>query len=126
MPRPPISGMLDHTARLWRPSKNFGELRERRDTLIPVVTFPCAVNRPSARLGNTGPGLQNVGERDVYTEPTVDLRARDVLELLTGPEAGKKVEIDEDPTNVRGHHLEARARITVVVLPSEEGGGGES
>lgn len=123
MPRPSITSLLDHTAKLWRPTKGFGELREREDTLVEIGSFACAVNRPSARLGNTGPGLQNVGERIVYTEPTVDLRARDVLELTAGPETGKTIEIDEDPTNVRGHHLEARARITVVELPDATPGG---
>lgn len=123
MPRPSILPLLDHTARLWRPLEGYGPLRERVDTLTETATFACAVNRPSARLGDVGPGLTNVGERFVYTETAVDLRPRDVLELTAGPDAGLRIEIDEEPTNVRGHHLEARARIWSGRLPSDEPGG---
>lgn len=118
MPRPRVARMFDHTARIWRPTRSLGPLRERTDVLEQAGDFACAVTRPSARLGNPGPGLTTIGERMVYAETSVDLRPRDVLEILTGPEAGRTVEIDEQPTNVRGHHLEARTRLWSGTLPS--------
>lgn len=111
MPRPRIARLFDHTARHWRPVKSLGAIRIETTTFEDVGSFACAINRPSARLGDPGPGLTNVGERIVYAETSVDLRPRDVLEITAGPETGRRIEIDEEPTNVRGHHLEARARI---------------
>lgn len=121
MPRPRIARLFDHTARLWRLAEVLGPLREREDVLQPVTSFRCAVDRPGARLGDPGPGLITVGERYVYVETSVDLRARDVLELTDGPDVGQLLEIDETPTNVRNHHKEATARIYNGQLPDDEG-----
>lgn len=126
MPRPRIERLFDHVARQWRPTQVLGALREQVDTLAVVGSFPCAINRPSARLGDPGPGLTTIGERNVYTTTDVDLRPRDVLEITSGPETGRRIEIDEEPTNVRGHHKEARARIWAGELPDEEIPGGAS
>jgi len=126
MPRPRIARLFDSTARLWRPSPGLGPLRERVDQLLEVETFACAVNRPSARIGMSPPGLRNVGERMIYTETTVRLRPLDVIELTSGPEAGLRLEVDEVPTNVRDHHMEQRARIWVGELPTDSSGEGES
>lgn len=126
MPRPSIARLFDHVASQYRPDDTaLGSMRERLGTLAPVTSFRCAVNRPTARLGDTGPGLTNVGERMVYVEVSVDLRPRDVLELTEGPEAGLRIEVDEQPTNVRGHHKEARCRIFAGDVP-DDGGGSES
>jgi len=126
MPRPSISRLFDHVARQLRPGDDLGSMREQVGTLAEVGTFRCAVNRPSARLGDTGPGLTNVGERMIYAEVSIDLRPRDVLQLITGPEAGLAIEVDEQPTNVRGHHLEARCRIFAGDVEPADAGGGDS
>lgn len=126
MPRPRIARLFDHTARQWRPVEVLGPLRERAEDPGIVATFECAVNRPTARLGDPGPGLTNVGERMLYAETSVDLWPRDLIELTAGPEAGLVIEVDEQPTNVRGHHLEARCRIFSGTLPESEIPGGES
>lgn len=117
MPRPGIARLFDHTATVYRLAKVVGPLRERDDVLQPLTVIRCAVDRPGARLGNPGPGLTNIGERMVYVETSVDLQERDVLELTDGPDAGQVLEIDEAPTNVRGHHKEAGARIYAGALP---------
>lgn len=117
MPRPRIARLFDHTATVWRPVPSLGTYRERVETLTDVGTLDCAVNRPTARLGEAGPGLVNSGERMVYLSADADIAGRDVLELLTGPEAGMLLEVDEAPTNVRGHHIEARARLWAGTLP---------
>jgi len=117
--RPRIARLFDHTVTVWRPVRVLGPFRVREDVLTPIATFRVAVNRPTARLGDPGPGLTTTGERMVYAEPSRDLRPRDVLELTAGPESGLRVEIDETPTNVRGHHLEARARLWSGQLPTE-------
>lgn len=126
MPRPPIAGLFDHAARHWRPVESLDAMRETIDTPTVVGTFRCAVNRPTARLGDPGPGLTNVGERMLYVETSIDLRARDLIELTAGPEAGRILEVDEDPTNVRGHHIEARCRIFTGTLETDGDAGGDS
>lgn len=126
MTRPPIARLFDHTARHWRPVKALGTLREELTTWQDVGEFACAVNRPTARLGNPGPGLTTIGERILYTEVTVDLRPRDVIELTAGPETGRLLEVDEEPTNVRDHHLEARTRIFSGTIGADDAPGGES
>lgn len=125
MPRPPIDGILDHTATVWRKSEALGSMRQPSGAFVAVGSIPCAVNRPTARLGNEGPGLAPIGERDLYTRLDSGIQQRDVIQFTAGPETGLTIEVDEQPTNIRGHHLESKCRIWKGTLP-DQGGGGES
>lgn len=114
---PSIDHLLDHTGTVWRPQDAFGALRTNARTYTRVATgVPVAVRRPSARYQNIGAGVTGSGDRVLYTSASVDLRARDVVVLATGPDAGTRWEIDEDTTRPRGHHAELRCRAFHGVL----------
>ena len=114
-----FAGLLDHTARIWRRSVAPGRLRE------DVVTYTaqdelaaCTVRRPRAPISDIGPGFAPSGERVVYLLPGEDLLERDVIELVTGPDAGGTFEVNGPVTRPRGHHIEARCSVWHGDLPS--------
>jgi hypothetical protein len=113
-----LGSFLDHQATIYRATITKGRSGEEIRTLVAVATeVPISVRRPSARIGNRGPGLGAIGERVIYTESDVDLAERDVVQLTSGPDAGALVEIDSPPTRPRGHHLEATGRLWAGKLP---------
>jgi hypothetical protein len=112
----PFATFLNHTLTVWRPSVQLGALREEKRKYTALATVPAAVRRPSARLGDTGPGLSEIGERIVYLESTVDVAERDVLQFVTGPDAPELLEIDSPPTRLTSSvttdtHLEVTCRF---------------
>lgn len=110
-PRPSITSLLDHTARIHRPaqfSATLGSLNQAHVLVASAV--PCAVRRPQAIVVDVGPGLSPAGERDIYFELGVDLLTLDVIELVTGPDAPGTWEVNGPPTRPRDHHVEARCR----------------
>jgi hypothetical protein len=117
-----LEGLLDHTARIWRPVVSLGVVREEIRTFIPVALADCTVRRPSARVADAGGGLVSQGERVVYFEPEVILEPRDIIELTSGPDSPGLFEVDAPVTRPRGHHIEATCRLWLGKLPPLEEG----
>lgn len=110
-----LARMFDHTAQVWRSTSSQGatygeEVREWAKVGSPVK---CGVRRPSAVMADAGPGVAPIGERVIYLFPDTNIQARDVIQLLTGPDAvvdPPTFEVDSPPTRPRGHHVETRCR----------------
>lgn len=119
-----FSNLLDHTAKVWRPTESHGALRTVVQTFALVSTVRVAVNRPTragsgAMLADLGPGLKPTGQRILYATAGWDIQTRDVIELTAGPDSPGRFEVDEPPTRPRGHHLELRCRYWAGVLPGD-------
>lgn len=116
-----FADLLDHTVRVRRPTESKDNPLRVVERSYPVIgTYPCAVNRTQARIGDVGPGLAPIGDRVVYLEASADVAARDILELLTGPDAPETLEIDRPPTRPRGHHTELICLFYNGTLPAVE------
>lgn len=103
-----FSSLLDHTARIWRRTEALGTYRQT--TIAYDIVYPslrCTLRRKRAMLSDAGPGMVDVGERTVYFRPRVTLEERDLVELVTGPDAPDWLEV-ESRSKPRGHHVEAR------------------
>jgi hypothetical protein len=115
--------LFDVTLRVWRPSKALGPQRNEIVTYAQVGTdslVPNAVvNRPSARLGDPGPGLTPVGERRLYMTVTANIQARDVVQFVSGPDAGYRGEVDDAPTRPRNNHTEIVTKVWRGKLPGD-------
>jgi hypothetical protein len=103
-----FASLLDHQARVWRLDETLGDHRETVHDRAPVYdSVPCTLKRMRAVLSDAGPGLVPSGERTVYFLPAVTLEQRDVVELISGPDAPATLEV-ESSSKPRGHHVEAR------------------
>lgn len=106
-----IDHLLDHTATVWRPSDTLGTLRSNvRGYAVVNEDVSAGVRRPAALLADIGPGVAPLGQRVIYLAAGANVAARDVISLMTGPDAPGRWEVDEQPTSPRGHHVELRCR----------------
>jgi hypothetical protein len=104
--RPDIAHLLDHTANIRRPVESLGVARETR--LVHAyahVAVACAVNRKRTVLTEAHGGITPAGGRSAYFQAGITLQERDVVQLLTGPEAPALLEVESRATP-RGHHVE--------------------
>lgn len=106
-----FAALLDHTARVWRRSTARGTLDEEQRTYTTVLESPVTLKRPRSQVGDTGPGLAPIGQQRLYFPAGVDVQATDLVQLLTGPDAPRVLEVDGQPTTPRGHHLEIDCRL---------------
>lgn len=109
-----LTDFFDTTIRVHRRTVTRGALREEVVSYVPgpMPAGPnAAVNRPTAPLGDKGPGLAPIGERRVYMAPGADVQARDILELIAGPDAPQNLEVDEPPTRPGNDHTQIRGRL---------------
>jgi len=105
-------GLLDRTMVIHRPLDSSGELRTRATSYVPQGgPVPFTARRPVGLLTDVGPGLADVGDRTVYCEADVDVRERDVLEQMTGPDDLALLEVTGPVARPRGHHCELRCRF---------------
>lgn len=101
-------GLLDHTARVWRRTETAGTYAETVISYdIVYAAARCTLRRKRAVLSDAGPGVVGVGERTLYFPKGVTLVKRDLVELVTGPDAPAWLEV-ESAAKPRGHHVEAR------------------
>jgi hypothetical protein len=115
-----VDHLFDHAIRVWRPVRSRGAHREQIQALEPVIEpdgLNARVSSPTGLLADTGPGLTMVGERKVYMNTSLDVQKRDILELVSGPNAPATLEVDGPPHRPRGHHLELRCREWTGKLP---------
>lgn len=113
--------LFDHEVAIWRPTVTLGPLREEIRTYTAVLVAPglpnAVINRPAAPLADSGPGLTPTGTRRIYMRPTTEVRLRDLLEIVSGPDEGMIIEVDEPPTRPRGHHVQIDGRVWSGQLP---------
>lgn len=112
-----LATFLDHDAQIWRPTVTLGPRREEVRSYAKLGgEVRAGIRRPTARVGDAGPGLAPIGERVFYFQPEVDVEPRDIIELLSGPDAPGTWEVDSPPTRPRGHHVELTTRHWLGVL----------
>lgn len=125
MTRPTIDHLFDHSIRIWRPTvSKDGVGAESRSYTLQVQT-PCTLNRSVAPVAPvTAGGLAPVGRRRFYVRTTVSVRVRDIIELVSGPDAhadGQLTwEVDEPPVVPKGHHKQLDCVEWHGVLPEVE------
>lgn len=116
-----LAHLFDTQVAIWRAQLAPGALREEVRTWVRVVAPPgrpnAVVNRPNAPTGEVGPGLEPIGTRRLYMAASTDVQPRDVVEFVTGPDAGFLGEVDEPPTRPRGHHVQLDLRLWNGRLP---------
>lgn len=115
---------MDHRLRVWRrtvtglgPQRN--ELVEYVQVGTDPVGFNAVVNRPVTQAADAGPGVAPIGARYLYMSAAADVRVRDVLEIISGPDAGYRGEIDGGPTRPRGNHTEITTSVWHGKLPGD-------
>lgn len=121
MARPAIDSLFDHTVRIWRPTPERSRLGvEERTYQVVTPSAGAKVNRSTAPVGDAGPGFQPIGSRRLYMAPDADVQARDLVELLTGPDAPQFWEVNEPPTIPMGHHAQLDCIAWNGETPTEE------
>lgn len=120
MPRPTIDHLLDTTIQIWRPtvlSDSIG-VEERQYVALPD-TIDAVLNRAAMQEANIGAGLAPVGNLRWYGRPDIDVRKRDVVLIIDGPEAGKTFEVNAPPVRPKGHHTQVDCIEWNGILPDE-------
>lgn len=85
--------MMNHRARVWRPVQGVGAMREAVNTWQIATEAPTQNNLwtspQSGRLDDPGPGETSMGAEGIrwHMRPEADVKKRDVVELVSGPEA---------------------------------------
>jgi hypothetical protein len=107
VPRPSVAGWFDSTIQIWRPSVTRDELGAETRTYARLGTpVGASINRSRTPSAPAAAGLTPTGQLRWYGLPTLDIVARDVCEVLTGPDAGRTWEVNEMPVRPRGHHTQ--------------------
>ena len=120
MPRPSIAGLFDSTIRIWRPTTTRTGPGVEQKSYAVTTTVGAVINRSRTPTAPSDGGLAPSGIIRWYGLPTIDVQPRDVLEVMTGPDAGKKWECNELPTRPRGHHTQVDCVEYNGVLPDAE------
>jgi hypothetical protein len=113
-----LARLHDHTIRIRRAVKTSSGIGMEVRTFEVVATgVECILNRNVAPVGEVGPGMAPIGRRRLYVPVATDVQPRDVIELLTGPDAPQTLEVDEPPTRPRDHHCQLDCILWHGVLP---------
>lgn len=106
MPRPSIAGWFDSEIRVWRADTSKDALAVEDRLLVPLATVGAAINRSNTASATQAGGTAIVGTLRWYGLPTIDVRERDVCEIISGPDAGTTWEVDALPVRPRNHHTQ--------------------
>jgi hypothetical protein len=98
--------MFDSTIRIWRADVSKDRIGVEEREYTPVAVVGAAVNRSRAPQVDIGAGEASVGAVRWYGLSTIDVRPRDVCEVIDGPDAGRRWEVNEPPVRPRGHHTQ--------------------
>jgi hypothetical protein len=120
MARPTIDHLFDHTVRVWRPTSSKGRLGQEERTYAHVINGRAALNRAVDPVAPVAAGLAPTGRIRIYLRPDANVQERDVIQIVTGPDAPGTWEIDQPPTRPRGHHTQVDAIAWHGVLPEYE------
>lgn len=124
-----IERLMNHRARVWRPTQGKGSYNEVVNTW-ELVTDPVALNcRPSPikwALRNEGPGEQSVPTetRRWYMTKDADVQKFDVVEMYDGPDAPQNVRVLDatfpGKPGQSGHHYMLNVEPWEGTLPAVE------
>jgi len=109
-----ISHLFDHTAVIWRKVETLNEAGVTHKAFtLAYGPLGLKANRKAAMVVNSGPGIIDAGQRVFYFEVGPIILKRDLVELVTGPDAppssGERAILEvENVTIPRGHHVEVR------------------
>ena len=106
MPRPTIDHLLDCEVRIWRPTVDDDSIGVQEREYASAGTVAAFINRPVLPLANQGGGLAPTGGIRWYGRPDIVVLKRDVIEVMTGPEAGKTFEVNAPPVRPKNHHTQ--------------------
>jgi hypothetical protein len=106
MARPTIDHLLDSQIQIWRPATVSDDIGVEERGYVPVGVVDAFINRPQQSESNVGGGIAPVGGVRWYGRPDIDVRQRDVCEVVVGPEAGKTFEVNAPPVHPMGHHTQ--------------------
>lgn len=104
--RPSIAGMFDSKIRIWRPTPETDAVGVEEREYAPVAVVDCFLNRSRTPQVDVGPGEASVGALRWYGLPTIDVRPRDVCEVIDGPDKGRNWEVNEEPVRPKAHHTQ--------------------
>lgn len=101
-----VAHLADHTCVIWRKTETLGEHREtvKAFTLVEAG-IACKADRKNTILAQAGPGIVQTGGRRIFMDLGPTILKRDLLELVTGPDAPELLEV-ENVTRPRNHHIE--------------------
>ena len=108
-----ISHLFDHTAVIWRKVESLNDAGVTHKAFVHIYSLGLKANRKAANVVDSGPGIIDAGQRVFYFEVGPIVLKRDLVELVTGPDAppssGERAILEvENVTIPRGHHLEVR------------------
>lgn len=106
MARPTIDGLLDSQIQIWRPTRTADDVGVEEMTLVQTSVVAAFINRPAQAEASVGGGLAPIGSVRWYGKPTIDVRARDVCEVVAGPETGRLFEVNMQPSRPKNHHTQ--------------------
>lgn len=103
-----IAHLADHTAIIWHKLETLGPARETEKS-FPTFSgpFDCKADRKKAIQSDAGPGMWGAGLRTIFFDIGPAIGDRDLVELVTGPDAPAMLEV-ESVTRPRDHHIEVR------------------
>lgn len=117
MARPRIDGMLDSSIRVWRPTESKGRVGQVDRSYTVFITTQAFINRSVAPVAPVGGGLAPTGRRRLYIRPNLNVQKRDVIEIIGGPEIATTWEVDEVPSQLKGHHAQLDCIAWHGILP---------
>jgi hypothetical protein len=107
MPRPTIDHLLDQQIQLWRPSTAQDSVGVEERGYVAADVVAAKINAPVLPSeAAQGGGMAEVLRVRWYGRPDVDVRERDVCEVVAGPETGKRYEVNAKPVRMMGHHTQ--------------------
>lgn len=115
-----LQTLFDATLRVYRPTETKDQYRTVERTWVQVGSDPSVPNGtispPELRLTDLGAGERPAGSTEAYMEPDADVEIGDVLDVIGGPETGRRYRV-VSLARPRGHHTEMLVEIWGGVIP---------
>lgn len=111
-----IDHLLDSTCRIWLHVEGATSLEADHKTV--AATEACYLSPVGMDRQDTGAGQRDIGRRWMFLKLTSIAAVEDVLEIVTGPDAGSTWRVVEPPQHPRSHHTEAHVEPWNGVLPA--------
>lgn len=117
-----IERLFDSRAEVWRPDETVGVAREVVIELEqvddPTRGSNCTFEVPKMQLVDIGPGETTRGRVLLYMHRRLDVVERDVLRVISGPQAPSRWRV-ASVARPRDHHVEAMVEPWVGKFPDE-------